>query len=99
MVLGSTQHVLGTSTRSLCVGKVRPARKADNLTAISLADCVENVAASTSHNPVGFVTCYRAAFVTPCLYTQAIANSQFYVRSQSCRATVSLLQSFRTGAT
>jgi hypothetical protein len=35
--------------RNLPAGKGRPARKADNLTAI----CLENVEASTSHNSMG----------------------------------------------
>jgi hypothetical protein len=48
MTLGSTQPVKGMSTRYLPRGKVRLVHKADNLT----ADCLENVGASTSHNPV-----------------------------------------------
>jgi hypothetical protein len=39
------------STSNLPQGKERPARKAD-LSAICV-DCVENVGASTSHNPIG----------------------------------------------
>jgi hypothetical protein len=35
MALGSTQHLTEISTRNLPGGKGRPARKADNLTAIS----------------------------------------------------------------
>jgi hypothetical protein len=34
MALGSTQPLTGMSTRNLLGGKERPARKADNLTAI-----------------------------------------------------------------
>jgi hypothetical protein len=34
-------------------GKKRPARKADNLSAISEPVALENVGASTSHNPMG----------------------------------------------
>jgi hypothetical protein len=34
MALGSTQPLIETSTRNLPKGKGRPARKADNLTAI-----------------------------------------------------------------
>jgi hypothetical protein len=46
---GSTQPLTEMRTMNLPGGKGRPARKADNLT----ADCLENVTASTSHNPVG----------------------------------------------
>jgi hypothetical protein len=48
MALGSTQPVTEMSTRNLPGGgsKVRPARHL-------WADCLENVGASTSHNPVG----------------------------------------------
>jgi hypothetical protein len=55
MALGSTQPLTEVSTRDFCGGKEQPARKADNLTATS-ADCLENVGASTSHNPMGL--CY-----------------------------------------
>jgi hypothetical protein len=42
------------STRNIRGGKGRPARKADNFTAIYVwADCLENVGVSTSHNPLG----------------------------------------------
>jgi hypothetical protein len=53
MALGSTQPLTEMSTRNLPEGKGRPARKADNLTANLWADCIENVGASTSHNPMG----------------------------------------------
>jgi hypothetical protein len=42
MALGSTQPLTEMSTRNIPGGKGRPARK---------ADCLENVGASTSHNP------------------------------------------------
>jgi hypothetical protein len=48
VVLGSNQPLTEMSTRNLPGGKGRPARKPDNLT-----DFLENVAASTSHNPMG----------------------------------------------
>jgi hypothetical protein len=48
MALGSAQPLTEMSTRNLPGGKGWPARKAD-LT----ADCLENVGASTSHNPIG----------------------------------------------
>jgi hypothetical protein len=41
------------SIRNLPGGKGRPARKADNLTAICGPICLENVGASASHNPMG----------------------------------------------
>jgi hypothetical protein len=54
MVLGSTQPLTEMSTKTLPArgagGKVRPARKADNLTTIS----TQNVGASTFHKPMGF---------------------------------------------
>jgi hypothetical protein len=46
MTLGSTQPLTDMSTRSLPEGKELPARKA-------VVDCLENVWASTSHNPMG----------------------------------------------
>jgi hypothetical protein len=49
MALGLTQPLTEMSTRNLPGVKGRPAREADNLTAI----CLENVGALTSHNPVG----------------------------------------------
>jgi hypothetical protein len=54
MALGSTQPLTEMCTRNFPGGrgKGRPARKADNLTAHLLADCLENVGASTSHNPM-----------------------------------------------
>jgi hypothetical protein len=51
MVLGFSQPLTETSTRNLPGGKGQPARKADNLTAMSRL--FENVGAQTSHNPMG----------------------------------------------
>jgi hypothetical protein len=51
MELGSTRPLREINTRNLPGGKGRPARKAD-LTAIC-EPIVENVGASTSHNPMG----------------------------------------------
>jgi hypothetical protein len=51
MALGSTQPLTEKCTRNLPGGKGRPARTAENLTAI--CDCLENVGTSTSVNPVG----------------------------------------------
>jgi hypothetical protein len=53
MALRLTQPLTEMSTRNLSGGKGRPARKADNLTAICEADCLENAGASTSHNSMG----------------------------------------------
>jgi hypothetical protein len=53
MALRSTQPLTEMSTRNLPRDKGRPARKDDNLTAICEPDCLENVGASTSHNPMG----------------------------------------------
>jgi hypothetical protein len=52
MFLGSNQPLTEMSTRNLPQGKGRLALKAGNLTAICQADCLENVGASTSHNPM-----------------------------------------------
>jgi hypothetical protein len=54
MVLGSAQPLTEMSIKNLPGCKWLPVRKADNLTAIYEDDCLENVAASTSHNPMGF---------------------------------------------
>jgi hypothetical protein len=53
MALGSTQPLTEMSTRNLPGGKGRPAREADNLTPNLWGDFLENVGASTSHNPMG----------------------------------------------
>jgi hypothetical protein len=53
MALGSTQPLTEMSTRIFLGGKGRPARGAGNLTAICEPICLENVGASTSHNPMG----------------------------------------------
>jgi hypothetical protein len=53
MDLGSTQLLTELSSRNLPGGKRRPARKANNLAAICGFDCLENVRASTSHDPMG----------------------------------------------
>jgi hypothetical protein len=53
MFLGSTQPLTEMSDRNLPGGKGRPARKADNLTAIYEPICLEIVGVSTSHNPMG----------------------------------------------
>jgi hypothetical protein len=54
MALGSTQHLTEMSTRNLPGAKGRPARKADNLTAICEPIVLDNVGPSTSHNPMRF---------------------------------------------
>jgi hypothetical protein len=54
MVLGSTQPLTEMSTRNIPGDKGRPARKADNLTAICEPIFYKNVGASTSHSPMGF---------------------------------------------
>jgi hypothetical protein len=53
MALVSTQPLTEMSTRNLPGGKGRPARKADNLTAICEPIVLNNVGDSTSHNPMG----------------------------------------------
>jgi hypothetical protein len=53
MALGSTQLLTEMSTRNLPGGKGRPARKADNLTAICEPIVIEDMGASTFHNPMG----------------------------------------------
>jgi hypothetical protein len=49
----STQPLTEMSTRNLPGGKGRPARKADNLTAICEPIFCLNMGSSTSHNPIG----------------------------------------------
>jgi hypothetical protein len=51
MNLGSTQPLTEMNTRNFPGGKGRPVHKADNLTAIWEPTVLENVGASTSHNP------------------------------------------------
>jgi hypothetical protein len=53
MALGPTQPLTEMSTRNLPRDKGRPARKADNLTAICEQICLENMGASTSHRFMG----------------------------------------------
>jgi hypothetical protein len=57
MALGSTQPLTEMNARNLPVGKKLPARRADNLAAMS-----ENVGASTSRNPKDFHGLYRNNF-------------------------------------
>jgi hypothetical protein len=52
MALGSTQPLTEMNTRTIPGDKGRPVCQADNLTANLWADCLENVGASTSHNPM-----------------------------------------------
>jgi hypothetical protein len=53
MVLGSTSPLIEMSTKYLSGDKGLTAPKADNLTAICESIIVENLGASTSHNPTG----------------------------------------------
>jgi hypothetical protein len=53
IALGSTQPLTEMSTRNIPGGEGRPARKADNLTAICEPIVYKNVGASTSHSPMG----------------------------------------------
>jgi hypothetical protein len=54
MTLVSTQPLTEITTRNLPETIGQPVPKADNLTGIYIwADCLENVGASTSHNPIG----------------------------------------------
>jgi hypothetical protein len=52
MALESTQPLTEMSTRNLPGGKGRPVHKADKLTVV-YANCLKNVGASVSHNPMG----------------------------------------------
>jgi hypothetical protein len=53
MALGSTQPPTEMSTRNLPGGKRRPEHEADLTVICEPTDCLQNVAASTSHNPMG----------------------------------------------
>jgi hypothetical protein len=61
MTLGSTQPLIKMSIRNLPEGKMRPARRADNLAAIC-EPMSENVGASTSLKPKGLHGLYRDNF-------------------------------------
>jgi hypothetical protein len=52
MALGSTKSLRNEYQESSW-GKGRLVRKDDNLTAIFVPDCLQNMGASTSHNPMG----------------------------------------------
>jgi hypothetical protein len=58
MALGSTQTLTEMNTRNLTSGKARPARKAENLTAI----CEPIVGTSTSQTLWASTACYRDTF-------------------------------------
>jgi hypothetical protein len=62
MALGSTQPLTEMSTGNLPGGKGRPARKASQLRRHVWADCLENVRASTSHNPMASTARHRDSF-------------------------------------
>jgi hypothetical protein len=64
MALGSTQPLTEMSTRNLPGAKKRPARRADNLTAI-YEPLSENVGASTSRNLKGLHGLYMENFTLP----------------------------------
>jgi hypothetical protein len=78
MALESTQPLIDRSTGNLPGGKGRPARKADNLTAI----CVEIVGASTSHYPMDLSTaCYWDSFIFCLTFSDLVGwNMKQYVR-------------------
>jgi hypothetical protein len=75
MALGSTHPLTEMSTKNLPEGIKggRPARKADNLTAI----CPENVGASTSHKPMGpHALLQGQLYLVFCrLFNDAVSNS------------------------
>jgi hypothetical protein len=53
MALRSTYPLTEMSTRNLPGDKMRPWNKADNRKAICEPSCLNNMGASTSHNPMG----------------------------------------------
>jgi hypothetical protein len=63
------------SIRNVLGGKGRPARKADNLTAI-YADFLEHVGASTSHNPMGLHVLLQGWLLT---VSRAVSENQLSV--------------------
>jgi hypothetical protein len=68
MALRSTQPLIEMSTRNIPGGEGRPARKADNLTAICEPIVYKNVGASTSHIPMGLhgpLKGYLYIYLTP----------------------------------
>jgi hypothetical protein len=62
MALGLTQPLTEMSTRKLPGGEGRPVDKTDTLTAICVPIYLENVGASTSHNPMGLHELYLDNF-------------------------------------
>jgi hypothetical protein len=74
MALPSTQPLTEMSTRNLTEDKGRPARKANNITAI-WTDCLETVWASTSHNRMDFKACYRDSLTRKADNLTAICES------------------------
>jgi hypothetical protein len=69
MALRSTQPLREMSTGNLPGGKGQSECKADNLTAMS-ADYLENVEASTSHNPMGLHGLLRDSFTFRTFYVR-----------------------------
>jgi hypothetical protein len=80
------------STSNLPGGKGQPARKADNLTAICESIVLENVGASTSHNPMGPHGCYRDSF-TFCFYAKLDKN--VYSNNKTALETKAKVQKIR----
>jgi hypothetical protein len=67
-IILSHEPLTEMSTRNIKIimflgSKVRPVSRADNLTAIYLADCPDNVGSLTSHNPIGLQACYGIALL------------------------------------
>jgi hypothetical protein len=68
MALGLTQLITEMRTRNLSGGTKRPARRADNLAAVSPMS--ENVGTSTSRNPKDLHGLYRDNFTFTPLHSQ-----------------------------
>jgi hypothetical protein len=70
MVVGSTQPLTEMSTRNISGGEVKGGRRL-RLTTSSphlWVNCLQNVGASTSHNPMGLHDCYRDSFIFVYVY-------------------------------
>jgi hypothetical protein len=90
--MASTQPLTEMSTRNILGGKGRPARKANNLTHLLWADCLENVGTSKSHNPMGlhgllqgyfyFTFYFMIAFIfyTCCTYMRVSSRVRRFAR-------------------
>jgi hypothetical protein len=80
MALGSTQPLPEMITRNLTGGKGRPARKANNLTAICEPTVQKNEGSSTSQNPMGLHVLLQGQFYLFTFILSRYTQSLFLLR-------------------